>query len=246
MKPMIILAMILGLTLGSCKKGWFDDENGPGGGNGGGGNGGGGGAPTKTMGTMVRFDCGNTIYDGNLWIRTDAGQLIQPCEQSFMTTCPIPLKDGDRVEVAFRKYTGSIKGFELYCKIASFPFTRAVIDFIAATETKKSTGSVVITPDYDQLETGGVHVIAAELEGNKLMLEVGIGGCDNNTESLELVGKPEVNNDMPTFSLKVVNKKPQMCQAYFTERLFFDVSSLKNSYGKTRLKIEGVDQEILF
>jgi hypothetical protein len=245
MKPMVILAMILSLTLGSCKKGWFDDENGPGGGNGGGGNGNGGGTPTKAMGTMVRFDCGNTIYE-NLWIKTDAGQLIQPCEQSFMTTCPIPLEEGDRVEVGFRKYTGSIKGFELNCKIASFPFTRAVIDFINVEKGKKSNGYVVIAPDYDQLETGGVHVISAETEGNKLVLEVGFSGCDNNTKAFELVGKPEPNNDMPTFSLKMINRNPQMCQAYFTERLFFDVSLLKNGYGKTRLKIEGIDQEIIF
>ncbi len=249
MKPMIVLAMILGLTLGSCKKGWYGDEDGLGGngrgGNGGGGNG--GNTPTKVMGVIQRFDCGHSIYDENLWIRTDDGQLLQPCEQSFKTICPIPLKDGDRVELAFSKYTGSTKGFELTCKIANLEFTRATIDFIIAVDTKNPKGSVLITPDYDQLETGGVHVMSAQMDGSQLMLEAAFSGCDNSTEAFELVGSPDLYNDIPTFSLKLINRKPEMCQAFFTEKLSFDLSSLKtNKEGKVRIRIEGVDKEIIF
>ena len=245
MKPMVILAMIFSLTLGSCKKGWFDEENGHGGG---GGNGGGGNTPIKVTGMIEKVGCGKSIYGENLWIRTDAGELLQPCAQSFMTLCPIALKEGDRVEVLYRKYTGNMQGFEIYCKVAYFPHTKVVVDFISVIEDKQKTcAPVLITPDYDKLETGGVQVLSATITGSKLMLELGFSGCDNNTQSFQLVGKPTERNDMLTYDLKVINTKPQMCAAYFTEKLCYDLSSLKATIdGFIRINIAGVDHEIIF
>lgn len=247
MKPMMLLAMIFSLTLGSCKKGWFDEENGHGGGNGGGG----GNTPIKVTGMIEKVGCGKSIYGENLWIRTDAGELLQPCAQSFMTLCPIALKEGDRVEVLYRKYTGNMQGFEIYCKVAYFPHTKVVVDFIKTlTNNNSSCPSVTIInnkPDYDKLIMDDIKVKSARIEGSSLLLEITYGGCNNNTESIKLVGRATERSDLLTYNVMVINEKHQGCEVLITSNVCFDLSMLKATIdGKIRVHVEGTSQDLVF
>lgn len=103
-----------------------------------GGNGGGGGSKgaktailseeCNTGGTMVRVICGTSIYDG-LWIRTDDGKLLRPCDQSFQTFAAIELKEGDRIKFGFHEIKGPSPCDNMVgCMAAQPEHTSVVID----------------------------------------------------------------------------------------------------------------------
>jgi hypothetical protein len=244
MKPIMILALILSLGFTSCKKGWWGYEEG-------GGNGGhnGGGNTALVKGTMVIQNCGLSIYGKSLWIKTDDGQLLQPCEQSFQTLCPIDLKEGDRVEFKYHKYTGSLNGFEIYCKMAHFYFTRATIDFINVIKTNSECSPVSISKDFDQLNMAGVNILNAKIENNKLVLNIGFSGCDNATKRFQLIAKELPNaGPIPAFEVKMIDDNTQMCQAYFTKEICYDLTTLKNPVSSKVVSIHlvGYDKVLQF
>ena len=244
MKPVLILAMILSLGFTSCKKGWwgYDEGDGNGGGNGGGNN-------TLVKGTVVFQNCGLSIYGKSLWIKTDDGQLLQPCEQSFLPLVAIELNEGDRVELKYHKYTGNIGGFEIYCKMAYFYFTRVTIDFINVIKPKTDCSAVTFPTSYDKLDAASLIILNAKIDNSKLILNIGFGGCDNTTERFKLVAKElPTAGAIPTFEVKLVDEKAQLCQAYFTKDVCFDLATLKNpvSSGVVLVNIVGFDKVLQF
>ncbi len=243
MKPIVLLAMILSLSLSSCKKGWwgYDEENGNG--NGGGGN----GVSISAKGTVVVQGCGLSIYGKNLWIKLDDGTLLQPCAQSFKTLCPIILHEGDRVDLKYSKYKGEMKSFEIYCKIANFRFTRATIDFINVIGNVNCP-YVQMAPNYDELKTAMASIIDAKIVGSKLVLKVGFGGCNNKAKDrFKLVAKPTNESNMLTYEVKLIDEKEELCQAYFTDEICFDIAPFKYLIdGNVKVRIVGFDNEFIF
>ncbi len=242
MKPIVLLAMILSLSLSSCKKGWwgYDEENGN-------GNGGGNNVSIAAKGTVVYQGCGLSIYGKNLWIKLDDGTLLQPCAQSFQTLCPIILHEGDRVDLKYSKYTGNTQSFEIYCKIANFRFTRATIDFINVLNDNNC--KIIDFPsNYDNLNTANTNIMGAKIEGSKLTLNIGFSGCSNSAkERFKLVAKPTVDSDMMTYEVKLTDEKEELCQAYFTDDICFDISPMKHLIdGKVRIRIVGFDKEFIY
>lgn len=242
-KSFVILAMMLSLVFTSCKKGWWGDEDGPGkGGNNGGGN------NAIVKGTIIKFDCGASYYGNNYWIRTDDGKLLQPCDQSFVTFCGIILKEGDRVEFKYSKYIGSIKDYEVFCK-SNIVFSRVTIDFINVINTNSSCLPVSISKDFDQLNIAGVNIMNAKIENNKLVLNIGFSGCDNATKRFQLIAKELPNaGPIPAFEVKMTDDNTQMCQAYFTMEICYDLTPLKNPVSSKVVSIHlvGYDKILQF
>ncbi|MFZ4797909.1 MAG: hypothetical protein ACOYMA_10465 [Bacteroidia bacterium] len=223
MKPVLILAMILSLGFTSCKKGWWGYEDG--GGNNGGGN------NTLVKGTVVFQNCGLSIYGKSLWIKTDDGQLLQPCDQSFLPLVAIELNEGDRVELKYHKYTGNIGGFEIYCKMAYFYFTRVTIDFINVIKPKTDCSAVTFPTSYDKIDGASLIILNAKIDNSKLILNIGFSGCDNTTKRFQLIAKELPNagpGPIPAFEVKMIDDYTQMCQAYFTKEICYDLTTLKN------------------
>ncbi|MBJ7428182.1 MAG: hypothetical protein JHD28_04380, partial [Bacteroidia bacterium] len=215
-------------------------------GNGNGG-GGGNGASITAKGTVVYQGCGLSIYGKSLWIKLDDGTLLQPCAQSFQTLCPIILNEGDRVDLKYSKYKGDMKSFEIYCKIAYFPFTRATIDFINVLNDNNC--KIIDFPaNYDQLNTANINITSANIEGSKLNLNIGFSGCGNNAKQrFKLIAKPTVDSDMMTYEIKLTDEKVEMCEAYFTDNICFDIAPMKHLIdGKVRIRIVGFDKEFIF
>jgi len=244
MKPIVLLAMILSLSLSSCKKGWWGYEEGNGNGNGGGS---GNNVSIAAKGTVVYQDCGLSIYGKNLWIKLDDGTLLQPCAQSFQTTCPVILNEGDRVDLKYSKYTGNMGSFEIYCKMAYFPFKRVTIDFI--TVLNNNNCKIIDFPsNYDKLNTANINIMSANIDGSKLSLKIGFSGCSNTAKQrFKLVAKPTVDSDLITYEVKLTDEKEELCQAYFTDEICFDISPMKHLIdGRVRIRIVGFDKELIF
>ncbi|MES2728344.1 MAG: hypothetical protein V4643_14645 [Bacteroidota bacterium] len=245
MKPIVLLAMILSLSFTSCKKGWwgYEEENG-GGGKGGGGKGG----QTHVKGTIYTQGCGIGIYGDGLWIKLDDGTLLQPCAQSFQTLCPIVLHEGDRVELSYSAYKGDYPDFQPYCDMMMFPFKRVTIDFINVINKPVGTCKPVTVPNnYDQLDLAQVNIGEASIVGTSLKLNIGYSGCSKNAEKFGLVGKLISKGSTLTYEIKLTDAAPEMCQAYFTEDLCFDLQSLRNATNSSRVKIKliGFGKELI-
>jgi hypothetical protein len=242
-KWLIILAAVASLGFSSCKKGWWGYDEG---GNGGGGNGGGGNGNEFVQGTVINFNCGKTIY--GYWIKLDNGLLLQPCDQSFNTFCGIILNEGDRVEIKYSPYKGSTKDFQLTCK-ALFSFERVTIDYINIIGFASGCKPITFPDNYDDLKEAGVSITSSKINNTSLVLNIGFGGCGDNTERFGIIAKllPSTGA-IPAYEVKIVDKKEEMCMAYFTKDVCIDISSLKNplSSSSVKIKLVGYDKEIIF
>lgn len=234
MKPIIILAMILSLGITSCKKGWWGYEDGPGGG----GNGGGNDSKTHVQGTVYGQECGLGIYGNGLWIRLDDGTLLQPCDQSFQTLVPIELNEGDRVELSCSSYKGSYPSFEKDCKIKVISFKRATIDFINVLGGKTDgCKPIPILENFEERDAAMVNILDAKVVDSKLKLHIGFGGCSPNNKRFSAIALLNYSNDIPTYEIKLVDANPELCQAYFTDDLCFDLESIRKPSSSKRVRV---------
>lgn len=238
-----VMAVAFMFTFASCDSPWFDPID-DGGGNGG------GKPPVITdcnvNGTMVRVTCGTSIYD-NLWIRTDNGKLLRPCDQSFQTICAIELKEGQRVKFSYREINGTSPCDGMITCMATLPVHKSVIiDCINGLSGKPlpvdspavSTGKLVIGSTTDN---PSVHVLSAGIEGNLLKLSVGYSGCSKHeAKDFSLTWNGNVMESYPArVYLYIDESKKEMCQAYFITDLTFDISDLrKNNQGPLLIHIK--------
>jgi hypothetical protein len=242
-KWLIFLAAVASFSFSSCKKGWWGYDEG----NGGGGNGGGENTNFDVKGTMYYQNCGLGIYD-NLWIRTDDGKILQPCEaKSLMCVPPLHLKEGDRVELNYSQFKGAYPSFSPFCRMASFPFTKASINFISKIETTDC--SLVSFPaNYLDLPSN-VFIKSARIEGSYLKLKIGFSGCNNETSRFKLVATPTEKSNVLTYEVKVIDDSqlPVLCEAYFEEEVCFDIAPFKYLIdGFIKVKIVGFENELTY
>ena len=240
LRPILILAIILTIGFSGCKKNWFNFEENSG------STGSGGSTNTGNIiyakGTVVNFECGKSIYnDGNnLWIKLDDGQMLQPCEQTFKTIAAIVLHDGDKVELKYHKYAGSITGFEFYCKIANFNYTRASIDYIGTigSSTTASCPNVNISKDYDNQVLASANITDAKLVGTELQLNIGYSGCSKNPKRFGMIAKLlPTAGPLPVYEIKLIDNAPEMCMAAFTDIVCYDLSALKNLSNSSKISV---------
>ncbi|MCF8254957.1 MAG: hypothetical protein K9H61_12140 [Bacteroidia bacterium] len=222
-KPLLLLTIILGLSFSSCTKDWWGHE-------GGNGHGGGNNEPAVLKGTVVYQACGLSIYGNRLWIQLDNGTLLQPCAQSFESLVPIELHQGERVELRYSNYTGDYNSFEIYCKMAYFPFTRATIDYIKVLDNGNCL-NIEVKSDYENHSAAMVNILDAQQEGMLLNIKFGFSGCSNSAKDrFQVIAKPLTTkpNEI-TYEIKFIDKREELCQAYFTSNQCLDISKLKKS-----------------
>lgn len=241
-KSILILTFLLSLGFTSCKKGWWGYEE-----EGKGGSKGGGGTNLEVMGTVYAQPCGVSIYNQNYWIQLDNGTTIQPCYQSFQTLCPIELKQGDRVQVKYHPFKGIYPDFETNCNIPYFPFTKATIDAIQVIANQtEGCKPIILTNNIDQYEKAWIQILEANFEGSKLKLKVGFSGCSSDIDRFKLylqLGQT-VNNKL-SIKAKIIEENPQLCQAYFTKTLCFDLANMQTNANQIQLLLEGFEKEIV-
>lgn len=225
-----VLVLMLSFSLVSCDNPWFDPDL---------GNGGGSKPPViqdcNIFGTVEKVTCGVGYY-GDLWIRTDKGELLQPCEQSFQTLVPIILSPGDKVKIGYRVLNKPNRCDSLItCLIALPPHQSVVIDCI--TKIEAGVPKLKINPN---VTADNVNIERVELAGDILKVKVGYSGCSekpNSHFSLFWDGKLD-NRIQPEVNLFVEDDAPESCQAYFTTQLQFDIRELKNRFnGSLKINI---------
>lgn len=191
----------------------------------------------KVMATVVRMPYGSSIY-GNLWLKTDDGKFYLPCEQSFITICPIDIKEGDRVQFGYRKLPADkdcLKGNpELNVRDAiPLKYQSVTIDCL---QTIKRCGTPPpcsgLVVDYKDYLKNYITVLESKIIGNELKLKVGYSGCSalpNSSFTLAWKGHLAKSLPLQTELQFVINDEDRYtCQAYFTNDLCFDIAAIRN------------------
>lgn len=224
-----------------------------------GGDGGGNGKPKdppptdcSIKGTMVRVTCGFGIY-GELWIKTDNGKYLQPCEQSFIPQVPVIPQEGDRVEFGYKKLDKSLcdQSHLIRCMAALPGHQSVAISCMRIISSKPVETCPKVVVDHTNYGVTGIQILESKIEGNLLKLKVGYSGCnmvENEDFSLSWKGAFMESNPpiarLQLFSPKVA--KGNVCQAYFTNDLCFDLSTIKQPTSSLIVKLQIGDHEILF
>jgi hypothetical protein len=88
----------------------------------------------------------------------------------------------------------------------------------------------------------------AKIEGSKLILNIGFSGCNNRAKDrFKLVAKPTNESNMLTYEVKLTDERVELCQAYFTDDICFDISSMKHLIdGRVKVRIVGFDKELIY
>jgi hypothetical protein len=240
MKQAIIILIALGsLSLAGCKKGWWDSEEG--------GNGKLGSGKQTVKGTMVSVLCGISIYN-DLWIKTDDGTLLQPCKQTVDNI--VQLAEGDRVEIQYSIFNGKSELDErVICMAALPPHKRVTINYIAKISSKNSCTPLIIIPNggnHGDIKNKSIFINSAKMNGSCLEINISYSGCNNHSKNIQLIGNGELSPyyGQPTYLVELVDTKPQMCEALFTDQVAYNMSALKAEKGTYYIKIDGYDELI--
>lgn len=243
LKPVLLVTLLFVLSQSACKKGWLDwlknepDKKPP------------ISQTTNVSGTMVRVICGVSIYD-NLWIKTDDGKYLAPCEQSFLTFAALYFKEGDRVKVDYRPCVKTtICDTMITCTAINPVHQRVIIDAINKI-ADPNCSPIQIVNNYNTVTKAQSNIMFAEVQNNCLRIKMGFSGCNGNTKRFQVVcdGSTHIQNGIPTYLVKVTDIQPQMCEAYFEDEISSDISAFKKTapVNNAVIKIDGYNDVIKF
>lgn len=105
---------------------------------------------------------------------------------------------------------------------------------------------VVIDNDRFQNDASAFFtLIDVSIEGDCMTLEYSSSGCDGNSWVAELVDAEVVRESIPEQrDLRLILENTELCQAVFTQKVSFDITSLQTNESEVALNIE--EFEILY
>lgn len=192
-------------------------------------------APCNLTGTIVDAKSIVPTCNGKL-IKTADGKLLDPVNQEKIAN----LNAGSKVWYSYVE----VQTFAASCTGA----TPVELTCLTWNWCGTPTGCTPITVDNSLQPGYGVNVLSATLDGNCLKLKVGQSGCSDHTELLQLVWNGSYKKSSPAMvDLFVHDPKPEMCEAYFTNEISFDLSKLKSGVnGPITIQINGLEQTIRY
>lgn len=91
-------------------------------------------------------------------------------------------------------------------------------------------------------------IIDASIEGNVLTVEFGASGCSGDSWVWRLYDANEILESYPVQrNLKFSLENSELCQAYFTREVSFDISALRlNEYDTVLLNLRNYDDQLVY
>lgn len=107
--------------------------------------------------------------------------------------------------------------------------------------------TIISAEIYETTPTDHVTIQSLDIEGHCLKIRFGASGCSGDSWVVKLVDSEAIMESYPPrrnliFSLK----NEELCQAYFTREMSFDLSELKVGGDKVILQITNTGDEILY
>jgi hypothetical protein len=197
-----------------------------------GGKGGGYSKDCNLTGTLIKTDYSKSILN-NLWIQGNNGEVYQACANDIINFAAESYAEGQKVVFGTRalKSNETCETIFVECPNGMIMPTQKVGLTCINKVSGKCGKSLINSPSLDKQQT--VKIESVWQEGNHLKLFVGFGGCNFDPSPINLHWDGNLMKSNPAQIEFVLGNMPapQMCNAYFTDTLCYDISSLK-VYGK--------------
>ncbi|MEB2773710.1 hypothetical protein SYJ56_00230 [Algoriphagus sp. D3-2-R+10] len=107
---------------------------------------------------------------------------------------------------------------------------------------------VLIDEDaYNSAPTDNLVINSLDIKGDFLTINFSAGGCDGNSWEIKLIDSGGImESNPPQRNLILSLNNQELCEAYITKEVVFDISELKVSGGKVWLNVTNSDQRILY
>ncbi|MGV8814928.1 MAG: hypothetical protein ACOH2D_12555 [Gelidibacter sp.] len=108
-------------------------------------------------------------------------------------------------------------------------------------------GTIISAEQYSNAPADQLEINNLTINDNCLKINFSSGGCDGNTWELKLIDSGDImESNPPQRNLRLSLKNEELCEAYITKELTFDISNLKVDGNKVQLNIINSDENILY
>lgn len=107
--------------------------------------------------------------------------------------------------------------------------------------------TIISTEDYIKAPSNFLTINSLEINNNCLKVNFSAGGCNGDTWEVKLIDSGEIlESGIPQRNVRLSLKNEELCEAYITKELTFDISNLKVNGNKVQLNIENSVESILY
>lgn len=107
--------------------------------------------------------------------------------------------------------------------------------------------TIISGEQYVNAPDNQLVINSLDINDNCLKINFSSGGCEGNTWELKLIDSGDVmESNPPQRNLRLSLKNEELCEAYITKELTFDITNLKVNGNKVQLNIINSDENILY
>jgi len=107
--------------------------------------------------------------------------------------------------------------------------------------------TLISAEQYANTPSDQLTVNRLEIDDNCLKINFSSGGCGGDTWELKLIDSGDILESLPPQrNLRLSLKNEELCEAYITKELTFDISNLQVNGDQVQLNITNSDEIILY
>lgn len=100
---------------------------------------------------------------------------------------------------------------------------------------------------YAEAPNDDLTINSLKIEDNCLKINFSASGCSGDSWELKLIDSEDIlESDPPQRNLRLSLKNKELCDAYFSKEISFDISSLQVDGNRVQLNITNSDDQILY
>ena len=107
--------------------------------------------------------------------------------------------------------------------------------------------TVISTEQYANAPSDQLTINSLDINDNCLKINFSSGGCSGDTWVLKLIDSGDILESLPPQrNLRLSLKNEELCEAYITKEIIFDISNLQVDGNQVQLNITNGDESILY
>ena len=107
--------------------------------------------------------------------------------------------------------------------------------------------TLISANQYSHAPSDPLTINSLEINGNCLKINFSSGGCNGDSWELKLIDSEAIlESNPPQRNLRLSLKNEELCKAYITKELTFDISNLQVDGNKVKLNLKNSDKSILY
>lgn len=107
--------------------------------------------------------------------------------------------------------------------------------------------TLISAEQYENAPSEQLIINSLETYGTCLKINFGSSGCSGDTWELQLIDSESILESLPPQrNLRLSLKNDELCEAFFTKEITFDISNLQVEGNQVQLNITNSDESILY